>query len=83
MRHFSLMSLGLEGPAMRARLKNLGVYILHGSNRGAASPGASLGQGLLVEVGALGAAGQVGLHLPELGQVEGGDLLRLLDLLLV
>ena len=59
------------------------VDCLHGSNRGAASPGASLGQGLLVEVGALSAAGKVGLHLPELGQVEGGDLLRLLDLLLV
>ena len=56
---------------------------LHGSDGGAASAGASLGESLLVQVCALGAAGQVGLHLPVLGQVEGGDLLRLLDLLLV
>merc|ERR1719175_183000 len=56
---------------------------LHGSNRSAAGTCAGLGQGLLVQVGSLRAPGQVGLHLPELGQVEGGDLLGLLDLLLV
>merc|ERR1719175_246906 len=56
---------------------------LHGSNRRAAGTCAGLGQGLLVQVGSLCAPGQVGLHLPELGQVERGDLLGLLDLLLV
>ena len=38
---------------------------------------------LLVEVRPLLRLLQLGLHLPELGQVEGGDLLGLLDLLLV
>merc|ERR1719365_202157 len=56
---------------------------LHGSNGRAAGTCAGLGQRLLVQVGTLRAPGQVGLHLPELGQVEGGDLLGLLDLLLV
>merc|ERR1719175_309554 len=56
---------------------------LHGSNGSAAGTCTGLGQGLLVQVGSLRAPGQVGLHLPELGQVEGGDLLGLLDLLLV
>ena len=49
---------------------------LHGSNGGAAATGPGLCQSLLVQIGTLGAAGQVGLHLPELGQVEDSDLLE-------
>ena len=60
-----------------------GLVGLHGSDGSAAGPGPGLGQRLFVEVGPLGAAGQVGLHLAELGQIERGDLLSLLDLLLV
>merc|ERR1719412_852306 len=56
---------------------------LHGSNGGAATASTGLGEGLLVQVGTLGASGQVGLHLAELGKVEGSNLLGLLDLLLV
>merc|ERR1719175_561828 len=56
---------------------------LHGSSGSAAGTCTGLGQGLLVQVGSLRAPGQVGLHLPELGQVKRGDLLGLLDLLLV
>ena len=48
-----------------------------------AAAGLHLGQRLLVEVGPLGRLGEVALHLAELGQVEGRNLLRLLDLLLV
>merc|ERR1719500_1106356 len=50
---------------------------LHGSNGGAATTSTGLGEG------PLGASGQVGLHLAELGKVEGGNLLGLLNLLLV
>merc|ERR1711963_202175 len=57
------------------------IYILHGSNGAAASSG--LGQCLLVEVSSLNADGQVVLDLSVLGKVEGGNLLGLLDLLLV
>ena len=53
------------------------------SNGGAAGPSTVLGEGLLVGVGALSGVGHAVLGLPVLGQVEGGDLLRLLDLLLV
>ena len=56
---------------------------LHGSDGGAATASTGLGQSLLVQIGSLRAPRQVGLHLPELGQVEGGDLLGLLNLLLV
>merc|ERR1711962_1853152 len=59
------------------------VVFLHGSQGG--GPGASLhaGQGLLALIGGgLGIAQGAG-HLPVLGQVEGGNLLGLLNLLLV
>merc|ERR1712181_155898 len=56
---------------------------LHGADGGAATTGTGLGESLLVQVGTLGASGQVGLHLTELGKVESGNLLGLLDLLLV
>merc|ERR1719381_180971 len=56
---------------------------LHGSDGGGASAGPDLGDGLLVEVSPLLGVAEVGLGLAELGQVEGGDLLGLLDLLLV
>ena len=49
----------------------------------AASPSTVLSEGLLVRVGALGGIGDAVLGLPVLGQVEGGDLLGLLNLLLV
>ena len=55
----------------------------HRSNGGAAGPSTVLGEGLLVGVGALSGVSRAVLRLPVLGQVEGGDLLRLLDLLLV
>merc|ERR1719499_1265399 len=58
-------------------------FHLHRSNGGAAGPSTVLGEGLLVGVGALSGVGHAVLGLPVLGQVEGGDLLRLLDLLLV
>merc|ERR1719323_1888418 len=57
--------------------------ILHGSQGGGAGPRLGLGQRLLGHVGTLLGPGQVGLHLSVLGQVERGDLLSLLDLLLV
>merc|ERR1719323_743002 len=53
------------------------------SHGGAASLGLVLGQDLLVDVGSLLGLLEVSLDLAELGQVEGGDLLSLLDLLLV
>ena len=56
---------------------------LHGSNGGTAATSTGLGEGLLVQVGTLGASGQVGLHLAEFGKVEGSNLLGLLNLLLV
>ena len=56
---------------------------LHRSDGGAATASTGLGEGLLVQVGTLGASGQVGLHLAELGKVEGSNLLGLLNLLLV
>merc|ERR1719220_906584 len=58
-------------------------FHLHRSNGGAAGPSTVLGEGLLVGVGALSGVGHAVLGLPVLGQVEGGDLLGLLDLLLV
>ena len=48
---------------------------------GAAST--SAGHGVLLGLSLLRDSQQVGLHCAELGQVEGGDLLGLLDLLLV
>merc|ERR1719323_434454 len=57
--------------------------ILHGGQGRGAGPRLGLGQRLLRHVGTLLGPGQVGLHLAVLGQVEGGDLLGLLDLLLV
>merc|ERR1719323_1580984 len=57
--------------------------ILHGGQGGGAGPRLGLGQRLLGHVGTLLGPGQVGLHLSVLGQVERGDLLGLLDLLLV
>merc|ERR1712131_302729 len=57
------------------------IYILHGSNGAAA--GSGLGQSLFVEVSSLNADRQVVLDLSVLGKVEGGNLLGLLDLLLV
>merc|ERR1712131_31396 len=54
---------------------------LHGSNGAAA--GSGLGQGLFVEVSSLNADRQVVLDLSVLGKVEGGNLLSLLNLLLV
>ena len=56
---------------------------LHGSDGAAATTSTGLGQSLLVQIGSLRAPGQVGLHLAEIGQVEGGNLLGLLNLLLV
>ena len=56
---------------------------LHRSDGGAATASTGLGEGLLVQVGTLGASGQVGLHLAELGKVKGSNLLGLLNLLLV
>merc|ERR1719323_2838272 len=56
---------------------------LVGSHGGAASLGLVLGKDLLVELGALLGLLELLLGLAELGQVEGGDLLSLLDLLLV
>merc|ERR1719433_682845 len=55
----------------------------HGTKGARPAAGLHLGQGLLVEVGSLPALLEVALHLPVLGEVEGGDLLGLLDLLLV
>merc|ERR1719411_1581794 len=52
-------------------------------NRSSPAPRLVLGQDLLVDIGPLLRLFQVGLHLAELGQVQGGDLLGLLDLLLV
>merc|ERR1719323_2517397 len=57
--------------------------ILHGGQGRGAGPRLGLGQRLLGHVGTLLGPGQVGLHLAVLGEVEGGDLLGLLDLLLV
>merc|ERR1711936_1220987 len=76
----SLVSLDI---LCRRVLVDIASLQLHGSDRGAATASASLSESLLVQVGALGAAGKVGLHLPVLGKVEGSDLLGLLDLLLV
>merc|ERR1719474_493009 len=45
--------------------------------------GTGLGQSQLIALGNVGRLLQVGLNLPELGQVEGCDLLSLLKLLLV
>merc|ERR1719208_752397 len=59
------------------------LHRLHRGQGGSTGPGAGLGQGLLAHVSALHGAGEVGLHLPVLGKVQGGDLLGLLDLLLV
>merc|ERR1711971_153987 len=52
-------------------------------DRGATGPQLGAGQSLLGEVSSLSARGQVSLHLSVLGEVEGSDLLSLLQLLLV
>merc|ERR1739848_727498 len=57
------------------------VFHLHRSDGGAAGPSTVLGEGLLVGVRALGGVGDAVLGLPVLGQVEGGDLLGFLNLL--
>merc|ERR1739846_245299 len=57
--------------------------LLHGSKGGSTGPGLSLGKSLLGLVSALVGSGEVGLDLAVLGEVEGGDLLSLLNLLLV
>ena len=57
--------------------------LLSRADRHGASPGLVLGQDLLVEVGALLSLLELALDLPELGKVEGGDLLGLLNLPLV
>ena len=59
------------------------ALVTYRSDGGAASPSTVLGEGLLVGVGALGGVGNAVLGLPVLGQVEGGDLLGFLNLLLV
>ena len=55
----------------------------YGSKGRGAGPGLGLGKSLLSLVSALGGAGKVGLDLAVLGQVQGGDLLGFLNLLLV
>ena len=59
------------------------ALVTYRSDGGAAGPSTVLGEGLLVGVRTLGGVGNAVLGLPVLGQVEGGDLLGLLDLLLV
>merc|ERR1711911_381590 len=71
------MGANLEEAEERA--KNSLVW----SYGGDASLGLVLGQDLLVDVGSLLSLLEVGLDLAELGQVQGGDLLGLLNLLLV
>ena len=66
---------------MNCHLLILTFYILHWANGGAA--GSGLGQDLLIEVSALHTDREVVLNLAVLGQVQGGDLLCLLNLLLV
>merc|ERR1712020_727609 len=63
-------------------MSSCGVH-LHRSDGCAASPSTVLSEGLLVGVGALGGIRDAVLGLPVLGQGEGGDLLGLLNLLLV
>merc|ERR1719389_1581246 len=72
----------IHHPSVVGSSSSSGV-ILHGGEGGGAGPGLSLGQSLLVDVSSLHSSGQVGLDLAVLGKVEGGDLLSLLDLLLV
>ena len=55
----------------------------HGSKRSCTTAGFHLGQRLLIQICALPTLLEVTLHLTVLGQVEGGNLLGLLDLLLV
>ena len=59
------------------------ALVTYRSDGGAAGPSTVLGEGLLVGVRALGGVGNAVLGLPVLGQVEGGDLLGFLNLLLV
>merc|ERR1719384_125103 len=58
-------------------------FHLDRSKGSAASPSTVLSKGLLIGVGALGGIGHAALGLPVLRQIEGGDLLGFLDLLLV
>ena len=60
---------------------NWRIIIAYRGKGRATAPG--LGESLLAGLGGVGAGGELGLGLAELGQVEGGDLLRLLNLLLV
>merc|ERR1719305_6691 len=55
----------------------------HGSKGSGPAAGLHLSQSLLLEVSSLSALLEVALDLAVLGQVQGGDLLGLLDLLLV
>merc|ERR1719411_422901 len=85
--------MGLDNIMAQQERRSLALYIdpcaeycvfhLHRSDGGAAGPSTVLGEGLLVGVGTLGGIRDAVLGLPVLGQVEGGDLLGLLDLLLV
>merc|ERR1719464_1327938 len=56
---------------------------LHGCKRAGTRPSLGLGESLLIDISTLLGSGEVTLHLAELGKVEGGDLLGLLNLLLV
>merc|ERR1719431_149968 len=58
------------------------VFLL-GSDGSGAATGTGLGKSQLVALGNIGGLLQVTLDLPELGQVEGSNLLGLLQLLLV
>merc|ERR1719324_2048036 len=85
--------MGLDNIMAQQERRSLALYIdpcaeycvfhLHRSDGGAAGPSTVLGEGLLVGVRALGGVGNAVLGLPVLGQVEGGDLLGFLNLLLV
>merc|ERR1719195_648767 len=72
----------IHHPSVVGSSSSAGV-ILHGGQGGGAGPRLGLGQRLLGHVGTLLGPGQVGLDLAVLGRVEGGNLLGLLNLLLV
>merc|ERR1719336_2347779 len=56
---------------------------LHGSKRRSTGSGLGLGKSLFIDISTLLGTGQVGLDLSVLGEVEGSNLLGLLNLLLV
>ena len=55
----------------------------YGCKRAGTRPSLGLGESLLIDISTLLGSGEVALHLAELGQVEGSDLLGLLNLFLV